>query len=80
MTVHVPPPASVDLDQACRFLARALPWPEGGEGYINIIWSEKKPEKGNRSGRGALAVRSTRPWAHSPGSPKNKGNAKSTPA
>ena len=43
MTVHVPPPASVDLDQARRFLAKAVPWPVNGDGYINIIWSEKKP-------------------------------------
>ena len=43
MTVHVPPPASVDLDQARRFLAKAVPWPVNGEGYINITWSEKKP-------------------------------------
>ena len=43
MTVHVPPPASVDLDQARRFLRKAVPWPVNGDGYINIIWSEKKP-------------------------------------
>jgi hypothetical protein len=44
MTAHVPPPASVDLDQAGRFLAKAVPWPKNAEGYINITWSEKKPE------------------------------------
>ena len=44
MTAHVKPPASVDLNRARLFLAKAVPWPVNGEGYINITWSEKKPE------------------------------------
>ena len=56
MTVHVPPPASVDLDQACRFLAKALPWPESGEGYINISGRKRSPEREKPSGRAVLPV------------------------
>ena len=43
MNAHVSPPANVTLDQARRFLAKAVPWPKNADGYINIIWSEKKP-------------------------------------
>jgi hypothetical protein len=58
MTAHVPPPASVDLDQAGRFLAKAVPWPKNGEGYINITWSETKPgtDKPVWSGRACRTV------------------------
>ena len=72
MTAHVIPPANAALDQARRFLAKAVPWPENGEGYVNIhlvrneAWRQK-----SRSGRGALAVRSTKRWAHSPGSARS---------
>ena len=53
MTRHVVPPATVPLEQARRFLAKAVPWPQNDEGYINLIWSELKPgtEKPIWSGR-----------------------------
>jgi hypothetical protein len=45
MTVHViPPPANATLDQARLFLAKAVPWSENGEGYVNMHWSEKRPD------------------------------------
>jgi hypothetical protein len=34
-------PSTPDLDQARRFLAKALPWPIPGEGYVNIYWTRQ---------------------------------------
>jgi hypothetical protein len=43
MNAHVIPPASAALDQARLFLSKTVPWPKGdGDGYINIMWSEKR--------------------------------------
>lgn len=46
------------LDQARRFLAKAVPWSENGEGYVNLHWSEVKPDmaKAFWSGRACRAL------------------------
>jgi len=66
MIARVPPPASVDLDQADRFLAKAVPWPKNGEGYVNIHGHKQSRERKIRSGQGVHAGRS-RHWPLSPG-------------
>lgn len=45
MNAHVRSPAFLDLDQARRFLAKAVPWPENRESFINIVSAEKKPDR-----------------------------------
>ena len=45
MNARIAPPPNSALDQAHHFLGKAVPWPKDGEGYVNIHWSEKKPNE-----------------------------------
>ena len=58
MNARIVPPPNTALDQAHRFLAKAVPWPNNGEGYVNIHWSERKPNEAKRvwSGRASRTL------------------------
>jgi hypothetical protein len=42
MNAHASPPATAAMDQARRYLAKVIAWPENGEAYVNLHWSEVK--------------------------------------
>jgi hypothetical protein len=42
MTGPVSPLATAALDQARSYLAKVIAWPESGEAYVNLHWSEVK--------------------------------------
>jgi hypothetical protein len=81
MNQHVRPPSGAvpqaELTQSRYFLARALPWPEGEESYIDVIWAEKPddapydPKKLYWKGRAVRTVKDALYWVQQPLTNKN---------
>lgn len=44
MNAHINPPLTAAFDQARHYLARVIPWSEKDEAFINLHWSELKPD------------------------------------